>query len=87
MKIEGIKLIHHNASGITRPDDPSYPWRLDATFSPPEFMQVAFIGLHGGLEILCVRGKTREALEQFVELNGLRQHPRLHKLEITQPEA
>lgn len=87
MAIEGIKLIRHNAGGVNVPDDPSYPWRLDASFSPPEFMLMAFIGLYGGIEEICVRGKTREALEQFVEMNSLRTHPRLRSLEITQPEA
>ena len=70
MQIEGIKLIHHNASGVNLPDDHSYPWRLDAAFSPPGFMQVAFVGLCGGREVVCVRGMTREALEQFVSVNG-----------------
>lgn len=87
MTIDGIKLIRHNASGINLPDDLSFPWRLDANLRPLEFMAVAFIGLYGGSETVCVRGQTREALEEFVEANNLRTHPRLRSLEITQPEA
>lgn len=75
--IPGIKLIHHNASGVNLPDDPSYPWRLDASFSPPEFMNFTFVCMFGGSETICVRGMTKEALEEFVELNGFRHHPRL----------
>ena len=87
MKIKGIKLITHNAGGVNLPDDPSFPFRLDANFRPPEFMKIAFIGICGGSEVVCVRGETREALEKFVEVNSLRTHPRLRSLEITQPEA
>lgn len=87
MEIKGVKLIHHNASGVNLPDDTSLPWRLDANFRPPEFMVIAFIGIFGGSETICVRGETREALEEFVEMNNLRKHPRLRSLEITQPEV
>lgn len=84
--IEGIKLIRHNAGRVNLPDDPSYPFRLDAVFSPPDFMNVAFALLYGGTEEICVRGMTREALERFVEANGFRTHIRLRRLEITEPE-
>lgn len=84
--IEGIKLIYCNSQGVNNPDDPGFPFRLDAAFRPPEFMQFAFICMHGGSETLCVRGMTREALEQFVEMNGYRTHPRLIRLSITEPE-
>ncbi len=80
--IEGIKLIRHNAGGVNEPDDPSYPFLLQASFSPPEFMMMAFIGIHRGGEEILVRGMTEEALEEFVEQNNLRRHPRLQKLEI-----
>lgn len=82
--IEGIKLIRHNVSGVNNPDDTSLPFRLDATFRLPEFMDFACI--HGGSENICLRGMTREALEQFVEMNQLKTHPRLIKLEITESE-
>jgi len=81
MTIAGIKLIRHNGGGVDLPDDPSYPYRLDATFRPPEFIKMAFLFMHGNEEII-VRGMTREALEQFVDENELRSHPRLISLTI-----
>lgn len=84
MTIDGVKLIYHNAGGVNEPDDTSYPFRLEANFSPPEFMNVAFILMRGGSEKIVVRGKTREALEKFVDLNNLRKHPRLRSLDITE---
>jgi hypothetical protein len=85
-EIKGIKLIKHNVGGVDIPDDTSYPFKLEASFRPPEFMIVAFVGLYGGSEDIIVRGMTREALEEFVDLNNLRKHPRLRKLEITGPD-
>lgn len=85
MTIPGLKLIRHNSGGVSNPDDPTFPFRLDASFRPPEFMQVAHVFLYGNEEI-CVRGTTREALERFVEANTLKTHPRLIRLEITEPE-
>jgi hypothetical protein len=86
MEIEGVKLIRQTGV-VNEPDDPSYPYRLDVNLRPPEFMEFAFVMLHGGSEVICVRGMTREALEQFVELNQLRTHPRLRSLEITQTQV
>lgn len=80
--IEGLKLIEHNASNVNRPDDPGYPFKLVVNCAPPELMQVAFIMLHGGTERLVVRGKTRQALDRFVETNSLLAHPRLYSLAI-----
>jgi hypothetical protein len=84
--IKGIKLIRHNAGGVNEPDDPSYPYRLEANLRPPDFMNVAFVLMHGGSEEVVVRGQTREALEEFAEENNLRTHPRLRRLTITGPE-
>jgi hypothetical protein len=81
--IEGLKLIYHNAGGVNIPDDPSYPWKLEANFRPPEFMNVAFVLMHGGSEEIVVRGMTKEALEKFIEVNDLKTHPRLRRLTIT----
>jgi hypothetical protein len=86
-KIEGIKLIKLNSSGINEPDDPTYPWKLEISFSPPEFLIIAFIGLFGGSEELVVRGMTREALEELLESEGYRHHPRLRKITITGPDG
>ncbi|MCP4373858.1 MAG: hypothetical protein GY797_38015 [Deltaproteobacteria bacterium] len=80
--IEGIKLIRHNASGVNELDDLSYPFLLQVSLSPPEFMMMAFIGTHGGGEEILVRGMTEDVLEEFVERNNLRRHPRLQRLKI-----
>ena len=83
--IKGLKLIRLNSARINETDDPSYPYKLDVNLRPPELMQVTFIMLHGGSEEMVVRGKTREAIEQFIEQNDLRQHPRLRRMIITGP--
>ena len=80
--IKGIKLIRHNAGGVNELDDPSYPFLLRATFSPPEFMSVAFILMHRGGEEILVRGMTREALEEFADKNNIWTHPRKLSVEI-----
>jgi hypothetical protein len=85
--IEGLKLIKLNSCRVNEPDDPSYPYKLEANFSPPEFMQVTFIMLHGGSEEMVVRAMTREALDQFIEVNGLQRHPRLRRMIITGPKG
>lgn len=86
MLIDGLKLIFKTGC-VDVPDDPSYPWRLEASFRPDGFMSVAFIALYGGEERLIVRGQTREALEQLVEVNKLCGHPRLRRLAIYRPAA
>lgn len=85
--IPGIKLILHNASNVRLPDDPSLPFKLEASFSPPEFMIFAFIGIYGGSEEIVVRGETKEALDKFIEANNLRTHSRLRSLTITGPDG
>jgi hypothetical protein len=84
--IEGLKLIRLNTAGVDEPDDPSYPYKLKINLRPPELMQVAFVMMHGGSEIVVVRGKTREAIDRFIEVNNFRQHPRLRRGMITGPE-
>lgn len=81
--IPGIKLIYHTGE-LDNPDDSSLPWRLDANFRPPEFMEFTFIALYGGEERLVVRSDTKEHLEDFVQAH-LRSHPRLKNLTITGP--
>ena len=83
--IEGIKLIRLNSQNVNLPDDPSFPFKLEASFSPPEFMEVAFVSLYGGSEDLTIRGMTKEAMDKFVEVNRLRTHPRLRRLTVTGP--
>jgi len=85
--IAGLKLIRHNAGRVNNPDDESYPFKLEATFRPPEFMEFAFIGLYGGREEIVVRGMTKQALDEFAERNGLKTHSRLRTLTVTGPEG
>lgn len=85
--IPGIKLIHHNSQHVNLPDDETLPFKLEASFSPPEFMRMAFIGLYGGSEEIVVRGQTKEAIDELIEKNHFRTHPRLRKLTITGPDG
>lgn len=84
-RVESLKLIRHNAAGISAPDDPSYPYKLDVNLSPPELMQVTFVMLYGGSEELVIRSMSREGLDEFIEANDLRRHPRLRRMTITGP--
>jgi len=85
--IEGLKLIKLNSARVDVPDDPNYPYKLEVNFSPPELMQVAFVMLYGGSEVMTVRALTRKALDRFVEAHGLRRHPRLRHGIITGPDG
>jgi len=85
--IPGLKLIHHDASGVNLPDDPSFPFKLEGNFSPPEFMNVAFVLMHGGSGEIIVRAMTKEALDKFIEVNSFRTHPRLRRMTITGPNG
>lgn len=85
--IPGLKLICHNASRFSVPDDPSFPYKLEVELRPPEFMTMAFIGMFGGSENIVVRSMTKEALDEFIQENNLRCHSRLRKLVTTGPEG
>jgi hypothetical protein len=69
------------------PDDPSLPYRLEASFSPAGFMQVAFSVMYGGSEEIVVRSETMDSILRFVEVNGYRINPRLIRLSITGPDG
>lgn len=87
-QIDGIKLVYLTGTQVDEVDDPSdpdYPYRLEVNLRPPELMEVTFILLHGGSEEIVVRGKTRAAIDQFIELNAFRRHPRLRRMTITGP--
>jgi len=85
--IPGLKLIKHNASNVDLPDDPSFPFKLEASFDPPQFLRMAFIGLYGGSEEIVVRGMTKEVLDELLDENHLRTHPRLRRFTITGPDG
>jgi len=63
------------------------PFKLEANFSPPLFMDLAFVFLYGGSEEIVVRGETLEALNKLIEVNNLRTHPRLRRITITGPDG
>ena len=89
-QIEGLKLIRLNSAGINEPDEPNaqgFPYKLEVNLAPPDLMLVTFVMLYGGSELMVMRGKTREAIDQFIELNDLRQHPRLRRMTITGPNG
>ena len=85
--IEGLKLIKHNANNIDEPDDPSYPFKLEMVFRAPGFLQFTFVAMHGGSEDVVVRGMTKEAVDELIEKNSFRSHPRLKRLTFTGPDG
>ena len=77
-----VRLVQHNAGGVSQPEDRTFPFRMKAIFRPPEFMQVAFIMLHGGSERLEFQGMTVEALVELADREGYSTHLRLTRIEI-----
>lgn len=49
-------------------------------------MQVTFVMLHGGSEEIIIRAMNRDALDEFINRNALRNHPRLRRMTITGPD-
>lgn len=84
--IPGLKLVYQTG-GQRQEEDPSLPYKLEANLRPPEFMEIAFIGLYGGSEEIVVQGPTKESLELFIGENSLSTHPRLRWLKITGPNG
>ena len=84
--IEGIKVIKHNVARIDRADDTSYPIRLEVHLTPPDFMIVAFLALHGGSEHIIIRAMTLATMESAIkQVNLTRDHPRLRRFTLTGP--
>jgi hypothetical protein len=77
-----VRFIQHNAGGVRQPEDRTFPFTMKAIFRPPEFMQVAFIMIHGGGEYLEFQGMTVEALVKLADQEGFSTHPRLTRIEI-----
>jgi len=84
--IPGLKLIKHNAFFVDEPDDPSFPYKLEVSLRSTEMMQVHSKLFQGKDEEIVVRSMTREALEEFIELNEFRKNSRLLRLDITGPQ-
>ena len=86
--VPGVRIIKLNSYNIDEPDDPTLPWKLEMTFSPPEFMEVAFVLMHGGSEDLVVKAISREALDEFLRLEEqFKTHPRLLRMTFTGPDG
>lgn len=87
--IEGIKLIRHNMGGVNQPDDPAFGPLLMTLKCRIAGMMMDFaaLSIYGPHEIVQVRGKTREALEELIARNNFRTHPRLVSLEITENKS
>lgn len=81
--IPGTKLIKLTGK-VNIPDDPAFPFKLEAHFRPPPD-DLAFMLMHDGNEKLVVGGMTREALDKFIEVYKLYTHPRFRRLTITGP--
>ena len=84
---ERFKIIRHLPSRINEPDDLSLPYRLEINLSPPSFMQVAFVMLHGGSEEVVARCADARAVEQLLEEYDFRGHPRLRWIKMTGPDG
>lgn len=85
--IPGLHVVELTGQQPRQEPDPTKPWRLVAEMTPPQFMQIAFVLLYGGMERLDVQGDTRESLEELIRLNDLRTHPRLCRLTLTGPNG
>ncbi len=82
-----VKLITLNSSRISEPDDPSLPFKAEASLSPPEFMKMTFLMLIGNSEIFVARADTTEELEAYMAECHIRGNPRLRELTITGPDG
>jgi hypothetical protein len=81
--LEVIKLTGQ----LNKPDNPTLPFKLEVTLRAPEFMNVAFILMHGGSEELVVRATTAEELTEFTGQQHFDTHVRLTRWSITGPEG
>lgn len=85
--IEGIRLVYATGQCARKPDDLKHPFVLYLNCRPPEFMEFAFIAMHGGSEEVIVEGETEAALMELIELNHWGTHPRLRELTITERDG
>ena len=80
-----VKLISHNMAGVSRPDDLTYPWVLEAELSVNGlFMEVAAAFIYGS-ERIKIRGESLEALTDATERSGLPGSGRLRRCVATGP--
>jgi hypothetical protein len=84
--IPGLRVIYQTGQRNPRLDESPdmFPFRIEMNFSPPQFMEVAFIMLHGGSEEIIIRATSLEAIHKLIDTNDIRTHPRLRYLKITE---
>ena len=82
-----VKVIQANTHGVNVPDDPSFPYKLEAIFRHGDIMRVTAVLMFGGSEQIVVRGMTHAALSELATENEWTTHPRLNRLTITGPDG
>lgn len=65
----------------------THPWCVEVICSPPEFMEVAFVLLYGLQERAVVRAVSQARLQEFVQRNDFKNHPRLLRMIVTGPNG
>ena len=66
----GVRLVY--ATGQANfDDDLDLPFKVYVNLSPPSFMRVAFVMLHGGSEEIIARAESLEWAEDFLKRNNL----------------
>ena len=78
-----VACTYPNAGHINVQEDPSFPFKMEANFRIPSFMEVAFVMLYGGSEIFRFQGMTVEGLVKAADSQGFSDHCRLRRIEIT----
>ena len=84
--IEGLKVIYQTG-GVNLPDDQTFPYRFYMNLRPPGMMEFAFVMMYGGSEEIVVKAMTKEAIIEFIDMNGFRTHPRLRRFDISGPDG
>ena len=85
--INGVRLVYATGQCVRKPDDFKFPFVLYLNCRPPDFMELAFIAMHGGSEEVIVEGESESALMELVRLNEWETHPRLRELTIMERDA
>lgn len=83
--IPGLRPIYQTGQRGPKADESPemFPYRVEMNFSPPEFMNVAYVMMHGGSEEIIVRSTSLEAIHELITVNDVRTHPRLRYFKIT----
>jgi len=81
-----IKLIKHTGE-CDGPDDPSLPFRLDLIMRAPSLNHLVYVFLYGGVEEVVARADSVDELVEWMHKHGLRDHPRLLRFFITDPDG